>query len=209
MHGKSKGNSFERKVAKQVGIWLFNDVDMVWRDSTSGGRKIVYRGDVVPVKAHEFPWGCWPFLFEAKSGYKEHIPTLMNQNRVREWLVKLMSELDSQQNIPMLVAQFHSHQPILLTTVMFEFYSDISLMVKYNDHYYQFFVYNWNAILKSRFYEICPKDLFEFISKRKQPIAVSQITTASEKLNHSNITTKNPTNSKYSGIEHLLGEIFE
>ena len=207
MHGKAKGNNFERKVARQVGLWFFNDQSMLWRDSTSGGRKVVYKGDVIPAKAHEFPWGCWPFLFEAKSGYKEHTPTLMNQNKVREWLVKLISELDQQQSIPMLVAQFHSYQPILLTTTLFDFYSDVSLMVRYNDYYYQFFVYNWNLILKSKFYEICPKDLFEFISKRKQPIATSQMTESSEKINNS--TPKNSSNSKYSGIEHLLGDIIE
>lgn len=166
---KSKGNRFEHKMSKKLGNWMFGDQYMLDKDPTSGARKLIYKGDIVPVKAHEFNWSCWPFLFECKDGYKNNIPTLMNQSLVREWLYKLLSELDqTSQFIPMLIAQFHGYKtPILLTTLVLNFYTDISMLVAYENEYYQFYIYNFNEIIKSNFYEVLPDDVKQLLYSRK------------------------------------------
>lgn len=216
---KVKGSSYERKVAKQIGTWMFNDIEMVWRESTSGMRKIVYKGDIVPVKAHEFPWTSWPFLFEVKTGYKDHIPTLIKQTKLREWILKLLDELDDKQIFPMLVAQFHSQHPILITTLMFNFQTDICLLQLYQNQYIPFYVYNWNDILNTNFYKICPEILTNMIQTRETKIdnayKVDKVLTANQRRNEKNATPKKPPKepkeppSKYRGIEHLLGDILD
>ena len=46
---KKKGNAFENQVAKELGIWMFNDVNFLQRHLTSGAQKNVYCGDIIPV----------------------------------------------------------------------------------------------------------------------------------------------------------------
>lgn len=178
--GKAKGNKYEIKVSREMSQWMFNDPNLLWKDSTSGGRKKIYRGDIVPAKAHEFPWNIWPFLFEVKNGYKDHIPTLMNQNKLREWLIKLLKELDTCQYIPILISQFHRQTPIFITTLMLNFYCDVSLIQMYNNTYYTFYVYNYRNLITYDFFETLPEELkthiqtssrneFSTIPKQKKP----------------------------------------
>ena len=92
---------FTDKVAKELGVWMFNDRDMFCRHLTSGARKNVYVGDIVPQKniPLDFNNGIVPFLIECKNGYKANIPNLNNQTLIRQWLTKALLEKNYNQNI--------------------------------------------------------------------------------------------------------------
>ena len=163
---KAKGNAFEIKLAKLLSIWFFNDPDILWRDSTSGGRKIIYNGDVIPAQVDKYPWKTWPFIIEAKHGYKEFIPTLMNQDKVRYWLNKLLSERTEKQFIPILIAKFHnSRMTMFITTMLLNAYCDICLK-QYStsdDQWYDFYIYDFDNILNEPFNEVLPSEIIEIL----------------------------------------------
>lgn len=184
--GKTKGNQFERKMARTLGSWIFSDEEMLWRDSTSGGRKQIYRGDIVPAKAHGYPWNTWPFLIELKYGYKNHIPTFNSQTKLREWLSKLLSELDDLQGIPILIVQYHRQKPLLITTLTLNFYNPLSINIIYDDKVYNFFVYNFDQLLLYEFNTLLPEGFLEYVTDN----------------------FKNPKKEEDDNIEYVLGEIF-
>jgi len=159
VEGKPKGNSYEREVAKQLGAWMFNNKNMLYKHEDSGARKTVYSGDIIPKDADNFPWKFWPFIVECKSGYKQHIPTLCgNQKKLREWLNKMLDERTYSQRIPLFIAQFYNRQPILLTNIILDAFSPMSLALELgNDQYEIFFIYEFNNLQKLNFLEIMPK----------------------------------------------------
>lgn len=161
---KAKGNAFEIKLAKALSTWMFDTPNILWRDSTSGGRKVIYNGDIIPSQVDQYPWATWPFIIEAKHGYKEHIPTLMNQSKVRYWLAKLLSERTEKQFIPIFIAQFHNCHPILITTMMLNVYCDICMKVVDNEEqWHDFYVYDFKSVLKEPFNEAIPKDVLQHL----------------------------------------------
>ena len=207
--GKSKGNTFERKMSRVLSDWMFNDTEMLWRDSTSGGRKQIYRGDIVPAKAHDFPWKCWPFLIELKHGYKTFIPTLIQQNKVREWLIKLIDELDDMQCIPLFISQFHRQPPILLTTLHLKYYYSLDLNLYYNDQFYIFHVYHLNDLLKEQFNDIMPDGFMEYVLANSPPTASTP--TSTQQKTPKTSTRSNARIGKYDGVEidSILGDLWD
>lgn len=162
---KAKGNSFEIKTAKMLSNWMFNDdPNILWRDSTSGGRKVIYNGDIIPASVDKFNWRIWPFIIETKHGYKDHIPTFMNFKKVKEWLVKLLSERTETQYIPILIAQFHNCHSILITTMILQVYCDISLKILgLDNNFYDFYIYDFKSVLDSNFEKTIPPELYNFL----------------------------------------------
>ena len=165
---KAKGNAFEIKLSKELSQWMFNDPNILWRDSTSGGRKVIYNGDIIPAQVDKFPWSTWPFIIEAKHGYKEFIPTLMNQNKVRYWLTKLMDELTPSQYIPILIAKFHNQSSILITTIPLNVYCDISMNVIHESKNtsYIYYVYDYNRVMSTPFSTAMPVELCEYLNNK-------------------------------------------
>lgn len=202
---KAKGGKFERAIAKRLGTWMFNDEDMLWRESTSGGRKKAYVGDIVPQKAHEFKWNIWPFHFELKSGYGPHTPTLMKQTEVRKWLYKLMSELTEKQYLPVLIAQFLNHTPIMMTTLLLNAPCGLCLMQEYDGKFYQFYIYDFYDTLKQNFYETMPVELVDYINQYRTAVAQPQLQQPRQKQ-HSKMKIAKSTPCKYAGIEDVLGD---
>ena len=163
---KAKGNAFEIKLAKSLSTWMFGSPNILWRDSTSGGRKVIYNGDVIPSQVDEYPWKTWPFLIEAKHGYKEFIPTLMNQDKVRFWLNKLLSERTEKQFIPILIAKFHnSRMTMFITNLLLNAYCDICLkQFSTSDNlWYDFYIYDFDAIISESFNEVMPQDILNLL----------------------------------------------
>lgn len=199
---KAKGNRYEIKTAKIISKWIFNDPNILWKDSTSGGRKVIYKGDVVPSKAHEFPWNVWPFLFEVKNGYKTNIPTLMNQNKTKEWMVKLLQERDEHQFLPILIAQFHYHIPIVITPILFDIYCDLSLLQEYNNEYHTFYVYKFKDLITANFFEVTPIYILEYIRNNNKTYSLHPNDQTKSNKKRSSKKTNN-----YEGIEDMLGEI--
>jgi len=81
---KQKGNRYENEIAKQLGVWIFNDKDVFQRSLTSGAKKSVYIGDIVPQK--QLPgWTRFGVCLECKNGYKDSIPTFNNYSIITKW----------------------------------------------------------------------------------------------------------------------------
>jgi len=165
MNPKSKGNKNENREAKKLGIWFFNDKDVLYRHENSGARKNVYVGDIIPKKIENFPWKYWPFIIELKHGYKDNIPTFCNSRKTLNlWLHKLISEKTEKQYIPLLIIQYHRCQPIIFTTIIFDFYSILAYPVLSDDIYHLFYLYDYNLLLKEDFYKITPKDILNALN---------------------------------------------
>ena len=70
--GKVKGGAYERKVARQLGKWYYNDPNALYRTAGSGSRATIrsgvglHPGDIAPCKPG-LP--RFPFAVECKHGY--------------------------------------------------------------------------------------------------------------------------------------------
>lgn len=153
---KAKGNLFENKVAKELGIWMFNDKDMLNRHLTSGAQKSAWVGDIIPQKQLPlyFNNGEFPFLIECKNGYKANIPNLNNQTIIRQWLSKAISETTKTQNVIYLITSFHSYSPLLFTDVSFNLTSHLILNLNYNNKIIPFYIYEYRKLLAIPFYSL-------------------------------------------------------
>ena len=112
---KNKGNRFERSIAKELSKWMFDDDTILFRDSTSGGRKVAYSGgDIVPVKQMT-KLDQFSFHIEVKHGYSgSNIATFYNQKLLRDWLIKAESELTTNQYILMLIVKHNFKQTYVI-----------------------------------------------------------------------------------------------
>lgn len=170
---KNKGNTFEWKVARELGIWMFNDREMLCRHITSGAIKTTWVGDVIPQKNIPTYWnnGVYPFLIECKNGYKNNIPNLNNQTIVRNWLIKAYYEKTKTQNILFLIASFHGYSPLLITDIVFNIIPNLQLNLQItNDLNIPFYIYDYRKLLDKNFYSLCDNN--EEFTKR---LAATQI----------------------------------
>ena len=211
VNSSRKGGVFERKQARVLGQWMFNDPTMLYRNEDSGARKVVYCGDIIPKNADKFPWSFWPFVCELKNGYKNHIPTLMNFTIVRRWLTKLLSERTDTQKIPILICQFHAQKPILLTNINLNAKTEIQIAIEYLNDYYFFQVYMYNDLIESNFEDIMPDWFFDTV--KYTPAKFSQDTldrmTSSEIVTEESISNKRNSNIIKQKQRHLIGEIID
>jgi len=162
---KSKGNKYERDTAKKLSIWMFSDPTILYKHEDSGARKIVYNGDITPKHISKYPWDIFPFVIECKNGYKNNIPTLMNQNHLKKWLKKLLEERTDEQRIPVFIAQYHHQIPILMTTIILRHGYMLALVVNTKNSSEFFYVYKFNDLLKRDFLSVMP-DWFEGVIKK-------------------------------------------
>ena len=116
-NSKALGGRFEREIAKELSIWMFNDPHTLKREPTSGAVKNVYTGDIFPMKQLE--WSYFPFHVETKSGYSDHTPTLLNFKIISDWYLKCVEESTipgNKQEIILLICNFKGRRGILLIT---------------------------------------------------------------------------------------------
>jgi len=166
---KSKGNKYERDTAKKLSKWMFNDPTILYKHEDSGARKVVYNGDITVKHVSKYPWKIFPFVIECKNGYAQNIPTLMNQNHLKKWLVKLLNERTDEQRIPLFIAQYHHQIPILMTTVILNFGYQLALVVPHKGVNEFFYVYKFNELMKRDFLEMMP-DWFTDVVKKDDVI---------------------------------------
>lgn len=215
---KEKGNKFERKISRQLSSWMFGDKNVLYRDSSSGARKSIYCGDVVPANAHKFPWTIWPFFFELKNGYKNNIPTLSNQSQIHKWLNKLYGELTSEQFIPMLITQFHYQAALLITNIQLNVICEVCLAVPIKDQYYIHYVYPLDTIFQYNFYQCLPENINNYIMssfKNTNYLTAIKVEEQPEKINELDefsVITKNKDPKKiiknnYETIGNIVGDI--
>lgn len=112
---KRKGNSFENKIAKELGIWIFGDKHMLCRHATSGAIKSAWLGDIVPQKQLPEQWKSWPFYIECKSGYTNQVCTFNNQTIVRMWIDKCLKDLNGLSKIILLIVNFKGYSSLFIT----------------------------------------------------------------------------------------------
>jgi hypothetical protein len=202
VNGKRKGNRYERQIAKDLSVWFFNDKKILYKHEDSGARKVVYTGDIIPKDVSNYPWPLWPFAVEVKNGYKEHIPTLMNQTRLRKWLVKLLNERTATQRIPIFIAQFHYQPAILLTNIQLNALSTISLAQEYNGDWEIFYVYMFKELLEQNFMEVMPDWFQDVINSENKIVQQIEEETPSGKLTRRELKKK-----KDKEFDEILGEV--
>jgi hypothetical protein len=162
--GKSKGSNFEREKAKELSIWMFDNPNVLYRHGSSGARKNVYSGDIVPeAELIEHGWKTWPFVIELKTGYKQHIPTLGNQTHLKKWLSKLLNECNAKQACPIFMWQLYKASCIFLTTEKLKIHWELVLNLERNGQNIYFFVYDYKTLLKYKFMSIIPDNIRESI----------------------------------------------
>lgn len=163
---KAKGNRYERKVAKELSEWIFNDGTILYKHEDSGARKVVYTGDITPKHVSKYPWPIFPFVFECKNGYKNQIPSIMNHNHLRKMLRKLLDERSDEQRIPVFIAQYHHQIPIFMTTISLNLvpYS-IAIALEYDGGTEFFYVYKYKEVLSQNFNKVMPEWFNEVIKK--------------------------------------------
>lgn len=162
VQGKNKGNAYERKIAKELSFWMFDDKDFLKRHASSGMDKSVWCGDIVPAK--QLPDEKWnrhfPFLIECKSGYVQHQPTFWRYSKVSEWFKKAHLEgLINNQPITLLTCQFKNQRPLLITNYLIDpdkLLFNVAIPISINGSVHYCYVYFFNDLLKYDFY-----DLFE------------------------------------------------
>jgi len=159
MNPKEKGNKEERKQAKQLSIWMFNDPDVLKRHSSSGADKSVYSGDIVPMKQlDQFGWKNFNFLIEVKSGYAKDKPNFWNYEKISRWYRKAVLEGNQakQTNI-ILICQFKNMQALFITNnhfngkIMFNICIPVHM---YNGEIEYAYVYYLKDVLKCKFTEL-------------------------------------------------------
>jgi len=147
---KRKGNTFENKIAKELGIWMFGDRNMLCRHSTSGAIKTVWLGDIVPQKQLPSRWKLWPFYVECKSGYTNQVCTFNSQTIVRSWIDKCIKDLNGLSKIILLIINFKGYSSLLITNYKLESITPMLILI-HNDKFYN--IYEFKEVTKFDFLE--------------------------------------------------------
>jgi hypothetical protein len=74
---KNKGSSFERKIAKEFGIKLFNNPEALKRTPLSGGG--VWKGDIQLSPEVDLPPSAFPYCIECKNEENWTLETLFRE----------------------------------------------------------------------------------------------------------------------------------
>lgn len=160
---KRKGNKYENEIAKTLGIWMFNDKDALTRSITSGARKTVYTGDIVPQKQlpnlKAFIWHI-----ECKSGYKNQIPSFNNFALIEKWLLKCLNETNfDKQPIIWLICRFHGYSSILLTNCQFQnILWTLCVNIIHNNMHNFFYTYRLEELINTNFQHVMMLDNGQF-----------------------------------------------
>lgn len=160
---KSKGNKYENIIAKELGNWLFSDQDVFERHITSGAKKSVYVGDIIPIK--QIDWKGFPFIIECKHGYENQIPNFNNQSIVRQWVNKSINEKTQNQKYLWLIMRFHGFSDLILTDHMLNnIHWELAINVldsdyKNNRKNYVCFIYSFKKIKFKKLEELYSKNM--------------------------------------------------
>lgn len=147
---KRKGNSFENKIAKELGLWMFDDKYMLCRHLTSGAIKSAWLGDIVPQKQLPEKWKSWPFYVECKSGYTNQVCTLNNQTIVRTWIDKCLKDLNGLSKIILLIVNFKGYSSLLITDYRLMTITPMLILIHNNRFYY---IYEFKEVINLSFLE--------------------------------------------------------
>lgn len=119
---KDKGNQFERLISRQLSHWMFDTGNILYRQPTSGAKKDILLGDIIPIDQMPEGYRKFPFYIECKTGYAQEVPTFFNFNFVERVIKKIYKELEQFPN---------SFQRIILVIMRFKFQRRIILFTNY------------------------------------------------------------------------------
>jgi len=160
-NSKKLGNTFERRVAKDLSNWIYGDPHVLKREPTSGGTKNVYSGDIFPMKQLEKDQPEFTFLVECKAGYAQFTPTLLNYSIVENWYLKALAESKQtiKQKTILLIMNFKNKKGILLCTnkELEKIYCKCVLCIRNNGDCEWVFCYDYNEMLKYGYKEVFGK----------------------------------------------------
>jgi hypothetical protein len=155
--GKPKGSAYERKIAKDLSLWMFSSKYILKRDSTSGALKDIWAGDIVPHGQLPDIWNKrWMFIIETKTGYCNHKPTFWNYTQIHTWACKLKKEsVKYNQYIMYLICQFKNMPPLLFTNYLLNsLWYNVSFPIHYKTISENMYCYKLSDVLKIPFYEL-------------------------------------------------------
>ncbi len=160
---KEEGNAFERKVAKEMSLWLFENRNILRRSSDSGAQKANYSGDIIPEGQLPTQWNRkWPIIVECKYGYKTiAIPNIWNRKWITTWYLKALNESKKHnQPIIFIVNNFKNRKFNTITTnIHFNhlfILHEISFPVIVDQYVHHLFVYNYKKVLQLHIDNLIP-----------------------------------------------------
>lgn len=156
-NSKSLGGAFERRIARELSTWMYDDPNVLKREPTSGAAKDNYVGDIYPAKQLLPGQQSWRVLVECKCGYSQFTPTLLNYSIIEKWYLKSLLETkqsELQKNV-IIIANFKNKKGILLcTNLELNVCCKCVLCIKNNGDYEYVYCYDYNELLKHSFIEV-------------------------------------------------------
>jgi len=156
-NSKALGGIFERKIAKELSCWIYDDQHVLKREPTSGATKDNYIGDIYPAKQLLIGQPSWVFLVECKSGYSQFTPTLINYSIIEKWYLKALLETrqnELQKNI-LLICNFKAKKGILVcSSLELNIPCKCVLCIKNNGSFEWVFCYEYKDMLEHSFEEV-------------------------------------------------------
>lgn len=163
VNSKQKGGAFERKIAKELSLWFFEDEDVLKRSPTSGADKCIWNGDIVPMKQLPDTWEKqFPFIIECKTGYEQFYPTFWNYNKIIEWFQKAYKEsIDHDQHNVFLICQFKNRPALCITNIFIDLtviYPNVIIPIHSEVLNCWLYVYDYKTLLTLNFNMIFQKE---------------------------------------------------
>ena len=169
-NNKERGNKFEREVAKQLSLWLFDDPNLLRRHPDSGASKMNYTGDICPAAQLPQSWkGQFPFQVETKYGYTQIAsPSPWNTKWLTEWYLKSLEESKlHNQKIIFVINNFVNRKFNTLTTDRYLndrfILHKMSFPIIKNGLVTHLFVYKFKDVINLNFTDLIPNFFKEFI----------------------------------------------
>lgn len=153
INSKEKGNCFERKIAKELSIWMFDDQNILKRHPSSGTDKCIWTGDIVPLaQLPTWKFEKWPFQIECKTGYDVYSPTFWKFDKIKEWFSKAKKESEiNNQEIILLICQFKYKKKLVFTN---KFLNNIDYGVIIKNEDYHIITYYYEDLISKNFNEV-------------------------------------------------------
>jgi hypothetical protein len=120
--GGPKGSAFERRIAKQLSLWLYGSDDLLWRVGGSGGRAArargsrLYAGDIVP-SGLPLPY---PFILFVECKHYRNVDfhclftPPKSKNNLVAWWRKARNQAPSHQRLILLIVKQNSKPTLVV-----------------------------------------------------------------------------------------------
>ena len=164
-NNKEKGNSFERLISKDLSNWMFGCPNVLYRQPTSGAKKDILIGDIIPIDQMPPGFNKFPFYIECKTGYPQELPTFFNFSFIEKVIKKILGELSNRktpsfQQILLVIIRFKYQRKIVVFTncLIPSLKWEVCLLID-NDKI--FYMYDYKKLLQQDFLTCFPITCFQ------------------------------------------------